>query len=147
MISPEYVCLKLIQLMHVPHFHIDNITIIYIFKNFYYVMSPTVITYRLQETFFLFSGIQFDHFFKITKLNSKSLPGRRWLRYGHFRQCEMKKNSALDMGTEWRGMFFITTGGVLAGSAGYFLKQGGVQAGYWRGISIVGDLSLQYRYF
>ena len=40
-------------------------------------------------------------------------------------------------------MVFIKTGGVLAGSAGYFFKF----AGYWRGISIVGDLTCQYMLF
>ncbi len=42
------------------------------------------------------------------------------------------------------GYVFIKTGGVLAGQAGYFLKWGGVQAGYWRGMSIVGDPTCQY---
>ena len=40
--------------------------------------------------------------------------------------CNTKKIPALFMGTKWRGMFFIKAGGVLAGSAGYFLKWGGV---------------------
>ncbi len=77
-IFPEYACSKLIQLEPVTHIRCDNIIIIYIFKNLYYVMSPTAITYRIYETFFLFDRTQFNHFnhfFKITKLNSKSLPG------------------------------------------------------------------------
>jgi hypothetical protein len=49
---PEYACSKFIQLIDVPHIRCDNITIIYIFKNLYYVMSPTAITYRIYETFF-----------------------------------------------------------------------------------------------
>ena len=55
-------------------------------------MSPTAITYRIYETFFLLDCTQFNHFFKITKLNSKDLPAWRSLRYGHVRQCEMKKS-------------------------------------------------------
>ena len=51
-ICPEYVCSKLIQLEHVTHIRCDNITIIYIFKNLYYAMSPTSITYRIYEIFF-----------------------------------------------------------------------------------------------
>ncbi len=39
--------------------------------------------------------------------------------------CNTKLISALFIDTEWRGMFFIKTGGVLAGSAGYFLKWAG----------------------
>ncbi len=35
-----------------PMIGIDHITIIYIFKNFNYVMSPTAITYRIYEAFF-----------------------------------------------------------------------------------------------
>ncbi len=73
-ICPEHACSRFIQLIHASHIHRDNITIIYIFKNLYYVMSPTAITYRIYETFFLFDGTQFNHFFKITKRNSKSLP-------------------------------------------------------------------------
>ena len=73
-ICSEYACSKFIQLMHIPHIRCDNITIIYIFKNLYYVMSPTAITYRIYETFFLLDCTQFNHFFKITKLNSKDLP-------------------------------------------------------------------------
>jgi hypothetical protein len=55
----------------------------------------------------------------------------------------MKKFAALDRGLVWRGMVFIKTGGVL------FLKLRGKRgmffywAGYWRGISIVGDLTCQ----
>jgi hypothetical protein len=45
-ICPEHACSKFIQLMHAPYVRCDNITIIYIFKNLYYVMSPTPITYR-----------------------------------------------------------------------------------------------------
>ena len=71
---PEYACSKFIRLIHVPHIRCDNITIIYIFKNLYYVMSSTDITYRIYKTFFLFDYTQFNHFFKITKLNSKSPP-------------------------------------------------------------------------
>jgi hypothetical protein len=45
----------------------------------------------------------------------------------------------------WRGMFFIKTGGILffklRGKRGMFFLLGGVLAGYWLGISIVGDLS------
>ena len=52
-----------------------------------------------------------------------------------------KKFHVLNMGPEWRGMVFIKTSGVLAGQAGYFFKSGGVQAGYWRGISTFGDLT------
>ena len=48
---------------------------------------------------------------------------------------------------EWRGMVFIKTGGVLARQAGYFLKWGRVQAGYWRGISINGDTTCHYLEF
>jgi hypothetical protein len=51
-IFPEYACSKLIQLEHATHIRRDNITIIYIFKNLYYVMSPTSITYRIYEIFF-----------------------------------------------------------------------------------------------
>ncbi len=50
-----------------------------------------------------------------------------------------KKIPAPFTASEWRGMVFIQTGGVLAGSAGYFLKW----AGYWRGISIDGDITCQ----
>jgi len=74
-ICPEHACSKFIKLIHVPHIRCDNITIIYIFKNLYYVMSPTTITYRIYETFSSFHCTQFNHFFKIAKLNSKSLPG------------------------------------------------------------------------
>ncbi len=88
-IFPEYACLKSIPLIHVPHIRRDNITIIYIFKNLYYVMSPTIITHRIYETFFSFLCTQFKHLFKITNLNSQSLPGRRLLSYGHFRQCKV----------------------------------------------------------
>ncbi len=45
-ICPEHAFSKFIQLMHAPYVRCDNITIIYIFKNLYYVMSPTPITYR-----------------------------------------------------------------------------------------------------
>jgi hypothetical protein len=55
--------------IHVPHIRRDNITIIYIFKNLYYVMSSTAITYRIYKTFFLFDCTQFNHFFKMIKLN------------------------------------------------------------------------------
>jgi hypothetical protein len=45
-------------------------------------------------------------------------------------------------------MFFIKTGGILffklRGKRGMFFLLGGVLAGYWLCISIVGDLSLQY---
>ena len=51
-ICPEHACSKFIQLMHVPHIRCDNITIIYIFKNLYYVMSLTDITCRIYKTFF-----------------------------------------------------------------------------------------------
>jgi hypothetical protein len=48
-------------------------------------------------------------------------------------------------------MFFIKTGGILffklRGKRGMFFLLGGVLAGYWLGISIVGDLSLQYLQF
>ena len=88
-ICPEHACSKFIQLMHVPHIRCDNITIIYIFKNLYYVMSPTIITCRIYETFFSFHCTQFKHFIKTTNLNSQSLPGRRLLSYGHFRLCEI----------------------------------------------------------
>ncbi len=44
---PEYACSKFIQLIHERHIRRDNITIIYIFKILYYVMSPTAITYRI----------------------------------------------------------------------------------------------------
>ncbi len=74
-IFPEYACLKFIQLIHVPHIRCDHITIIYIFKNLYYVMSPTTITYRIYKTFFSFHSTQFSHFCKIAKLNSQSRPG------------------------------------------------------------------------
>ena len=73
-ICPEYACSKLIQLEHVTHLRCDNIIIIYIFKSLDYVMSPTAITYRIYETFFLFDSTQFNQFFKITKLNSKDQP-------------------------------------------------------------------------
>jgi hypothetical protein len=73
-ICPEYACSRFIQFIHVPHIRCDNITIIYIIKSLDYVMSPTAITYRIYETFFLFDCPQFNHFFKITKLNSTSLP-------------------------------------------------------------------------
>jgi len=68
-IFPEYARLKFIQPIHVPHIRHDHITIIYIFKNLYYVMSPTIITYRIYEIFFSFHCAQFNHFVKITKLN------------------------------------------------------------------------------
>ena len=71
---PEYACSKLIQFIHVPHIRCYNITIIYIFKNLYYVMSSTAITYRIYEIFFSFYCTQFKQFFKITKLNRRSLP-------------------------------------------------------------------------
>ena len=90
-IWPEYAFSKLMQLEHVTHLRCDNIIIIYIFKNLYYVMSPIAITHRIYETFFSFHCTQFSHFFKITKLNSKSLPRWRLLRYGHFRQCGIQK--------------------------------------------------------
>ncbi len=54
LLFPEYACSKFIQLIHVPHILRDNITVNYLFKNFNYVMSPTVITYRIYETFYLF---------------------------------------------------------------------------------------------
>jgi len=73
-ICPEYACSKFIRLIVVPHIRRDNITIIYIFKNLYYVMSSTAITYRIYKTFFLWDCAQFNHFFKITKRNSRSLP-------------------------------------------------------------------------
>ena len=56
-----------------------------------------------------------------------------------------KKFHAPNMWSEWQGMFFINTGGIL------FLKLRGKRgmffywAGYWRGISIVGDLTYHYR--
>ena len=60
----------------------------------------------------------------------------------------MKKFAALDMGMMWRGMFFIKTGGILflklRGKRGMFFYWAGFLAGYWRGISSVRDLSLQY---
>jgi hypothetical protein len=74
-ICPEHACSKFIQLIHVPHNRYDDITIIYIFKSLYYVMSATSITYRIYKSFFSFHCTQFNHFPKITKLNSKSLPG------------------------------------------------------------------------
>ena len=86
---PEYTCLKLMRLIHVHHIRRDNTTMIYIFKSLYYVMSPTIITCRIYETFFSFHCTKLKHFFKITNLNSQSLPGRRLLSYGHFRPCEM----------------------------------------------------------
>jgi hypothetical protein len=73
-ICPEYACSRFIQLIHVPHIRCDNNTIIYIFKNLDYVMSPTAITYRIYETFFLFDCTQFNHLLKIAKWNGKSLP-------------------------------------------------------------------------
>ena len=88
-IFPEYVRSRFIRLIVAPHIRRDHITIIYIFKNLYYVMSPTIITCRIYETFFSFHCTQFKHFYKITNLSSQSLPGRRLLSYGHFRQCEM----------------------------------------------------------
>ena len=70
-------------------------------------MSPTSITCGIYETFFSFHCTQFKHFFKITNLNSQSLPGRRLLSYGHFRQCEMKKNlgTAFDPGAAGYGFY------------------------------------------
>ena len=73
-ICPEHACSKFIQLMHVPHVRCDNITIIYIFKNLYYVMSSTAITCRIYETFFYGTVLNSSIFSKIAKLNSKSLP-------------------------------------------------------------------------
>ena len=61
-------------------------------------MSPTAITYRIYETFFLFDCTHFSHFFKIKELNYKSLPVGKKLRDGHLRDCGMKKFAALDMG-------------------------------------------------
>jgi hypothetical protein len=78
-------------------------------------MSPTAITYRIYETFFLFDCTQFSHFFKITKLNIEVC------RCENSRDTDMsdgvkcKKFHALNMGPEWRGIFFIKTGGALAG--------------------------------
>jgi len=43
---------------------------------------------------------------------------------------EYKKNLSPFIPTEWRGIFFIQTGGVIAGSAGYYFKMGGILAGY-----------------
>ena len=60
----------------------------------------------------------------------------------------MKKFTALDTDLVRRGMFFIKTGGILflklRGKRGTFFLLGGILAGYWRDISIVEDLSLQY---
>jgi hypothetical protein len=73
-ICPEHACSKFIQLIHVPHIRCDNITIIYIFKNLYYVMSSTDITHRIYNTFFYLTALNSTIFSKIAKLNSKSLP-------------------------------------------------------------------------
>ena len=66
-IFPEYACSKFIRLIVAPHIRCDNITIIYIFKNLYYVMSLTDITCRIYKTFFLSDFTQFNHFFKNCK--------------------------------------------------------------------------------
>ena len=74
-IFPEYARSRFIRFIVAPHIRRDHITIIYIFKNLYYVMSPTNLTFRIYETFFPFHWTQFNHFVKIAKLNSQSRPG------------------------------------------------------------------------
>ncbi len=63
-ICPEYACPKFIQFIHVPHIHRDIITIIYIFKNLYYVMSPTSITYGIYKHFFYWTALNSTIFSK-----------------------------------------------------------------------------------
>jgi hypothetical protein len=50
--------------------------------------------------------------------------------------CDSKIIPALIISTEWRGIFFIQTGGVLAGSAGYIFNL----AGYGRDIGGVSQV-------
>ena len=106
-IFPEYARLKFIQPIHVPHIRRDHITIIYIFKNLYYVMSPTNLTCRIYETFFPFHWTQFNHFVKIAKLNSQSRPGWRLSRYGHFRQCAIPKKFPHHLRPRNGGVWFL----------------------------------------
>ena len=73
-IFPEYARFKSIPLIHVPHIRRDDITMVYIFKNLYYVMSSTSITHRIYEIFFSFRCTQFNHFPKIAKPDSEILP-------------------------------------------------------------------------
>ena len=138
-IFPEYACSKFIRLKVVPHIRCDNITIIHIIKNLYYVMSSTAITYRIYETFFSFHWTQFNHFVKITKLNSQSRPGWRLLRYGHFRQCGIQKKFPHHLRSRNGGVsFLLKPAGYLRDRRGIFLNGRGlgwILAGYlnyWR---------------
>lgn len=134
---PEYSCSKFIQLIDVPHIHCDNITIIYIFKNLYYVMSPTAITYRIYETFFLFSCTQFNRFFKIAKLYSQESTRVKIIEIWTFQTVCNVKNSRSVFGygmaryvfnKRWRGTREIGgvcfkmgrgLGGILTGNFNY----------------------------
>ena len=114
-ICPEHACSKFMQLIHVPHIRCDNITIIYIFKNLYYVMSSTAITYRIYKAFFLLDCTQFNHLSKKQNWIVRVYPGEdSWgMDLSDSEKC--KKFHVQNMDPEWRGMVFIKTGGVLAG--------------------------------
>jgi hypothetical protein len=153
-IFPEYACSKFIRLIVVPHIRCDNITIIHIFKNLYYVMSSTTITYRIYETFFSFHWTQFNHFVKITKLNSQSQPGWRLLRYGRFRQCGIQKKFPHHLRSRNGGVsFLLKPAGYLRDRRGIFLNGRGlgwILAGYlnyWRPNLPIAQLYYFYRYY
>ena len=136
---PEYTCLKVMRLIHVPHIRHDDITIIYIFKNLYYVMSSTTITPRIYGIFFSFRCTQFNHFPKITKLNSKIPPRWRLLSYEHFRQCGIQKKSQHHLRLRNGGVWFlIKPAGYSRDQRGIFLNGRGIcgilagYLNYWR---------------
>jgi len=106
-IFPEYARSRFIRLIVAPHIRRDHITIIYIFKNLYYVMSPTNLTCRIYETFFPFHWTQFNHFVKIAKLNSQSRPGWRLSRYGDFIQRGIQKKSPHHLRPRNGGVWFL----------------------------------------
>jgi hypothetical protein len=84
-------------------------------------MSPTVITFRIYETFFLFSCTQFNHFFKITKLYSKESIRVKIVEIWTFQTVCNVKNS--------RTVY-------VHGMAGYvFIKR-------WRGIREIGGVKI-----
>ncbi len=136
-IFPEYARSRFIRLIVAPHIRRDHITIIYIFKNLYYVMSPTNLTCRIYETFFPFHWTQFNHFVKIAKLNSQSRPGWRLSRYGDFIQCGIQKKSPHHLRPRNGGVWFLFK------PAGYSRDRRGIfnnGAGYRRDTGRVSQL-------